>query len=112
MKKKILQIFFPLLLLVPFPVYAEEQTAEAGQQIAASDMSDILVSFLYLAAVLALIYVVLLLIDRYAKKHNIHQEQDKAHQEEKTQEEDAADGAPSQTTENDKSANEDKKSNE
>lgn len=106
MKKKIIKIFSPLLLLVPFPVYAQEQTTEAEQQITASEMSSILVSFLYLAAVLALIYVILLLIDRYAKKHNCNQEQSK------TQEEDASDQASSQSTENDGSANEDKKSDE
>lgn len=112
MKKKIIKMLSPLLLLVPFPVHAQEQTTEAEQQITASEMSGILVSFLYLAAVLALIYVILLLIDRYAKKHNINQEQDKAQEQEKTQEEDAADQAPAQSTENHGSANEDKKNDE
>lgn len=109
MKKKVIKIFFPLLLFVSCPVYAQEQTTEAGQQITASGMSGILVSFLYLAAVLALIYVILLVIDRYAKKHNQTPEQEQNKIREET---DAADQAPAQNIENHGSTNEDKKSDE
>lgn len=76
MKKKAAKIFTSLLLPVPCPVYALEQTTEAEQQINASDLSNVLISFLYLAAVLALIYVILILIDKHAKKHNHNQKQE------------------------------------
>ena len=109
MKKRIIKIFSALPLLVPCPVYAQEQTTEAEQQITASGMSGILVSFLYLAAVLALIYVILLMIDRYAKKHNQNSEQEQNKIQEETS---AADQAPAQSIENDGSINEDKKSDE
>lgn len=72
--KKFIKTFSTLLLLVPCPVYAE-QTADAQQQVTASGFADILVSFLYLALVLALIYVILLLIERNAKKHSQSPEQ-------------------------------------
>lgn len=78
MKKKLLKITLPftLALLVPFPALAQEQT-EAERQVDASKLLDILVAFLYLAAVLALIYVILLIIDRHAKRNPQNRERKK-----------------------------------
>lgn len=88
MNKKFFKIALPVILalLAPFPALAEAQTqTESGQEVNAANMSGILVSFLYLAAVLALIYVILLLIERYAKK-NPPKEEDEKEQEQSANE--------------------------
>ncbi len=63
--KKIIKVLSALIvsMAIPFPIFAE------SEKITSDNFSDILVSFLYLAAVLALIYVILLLVDRWGRKN-------------------------------------------
>lgn len=104
MKKKAAKIFTFLFLLIPCPVYAQEQTTETEQQINASQLSNVLISFLYLAVVLALIYVILVMIDKHAKKHN----QDSCQEADKK----APDQISAKSVESDTNENKDEKSDE
>ncbi len=106
--KKLLQSFF---LCVSSFLLSAEVFAENGENaIDKTKFADVLLSFLYFAGVLVLIYIILVLVNKWGKKHPDKKKEENTAEETERQQDKISDGTENQekNAENEENAGEEK----